>query len=107
MTDVILSRGNIGRSRPADGATPVELIFCNPDLLWRSEFPRPRLGQGAFREAFQAVFKVCHLLFFLIEIREVDLFLSRLSRVHRTLMYSTASQQKRRMTLRKRCCAHA
>ena len=59
MTDVILSRGIIDRSRPVDGATPVELIFCNPDLLWRSEFPRPRLGQGAFREAFQAVFKVC------------------------------------------------
>jgi HAD superfamily hydrolase (TIGR01456 family) len=57
MTDVILSRGIIDRSRPVDGATPVELIFCNPDLLWRSEFPRPRLGQGAFREAFQAVFK--------------------------------------------------
>ncbi|KAI0279514.1 HAD-hyrolase-like-domain-containing protein [Russula aff. rugulosa BPL654] len=57
MTDVIQSRGIIDRSRPIDGATPVELIFCNPDLLWRSEFPRPRLGQGAFREAFQAVFK--------------------------------------------------
>jgi ribonucleotide monophosphatase NagD (HAD superfamily) len=62
MTDVILSRGIIDRSRPVDGATPVELIFCNPDLLWRSEFPRPRLGQGAFREAFQAVFKVCRPL---------------------------------------------
>ncbi|KAI9442660.1 HAD-like domain-containing protein [Lactarius indigo] len=36
-------------------APPVELVFCNPDLQWRSEFPRPRLGQGAFREAFQAV----------------------------------------------------
>ena len=63
MTDVILSRGIIDRSRPVDGATPVEVIFCNPDLLWRSEFPRPRLGQGAFREAFQAVFKACRPLF--------------------------------------------
>ena len=59
MIDVILSRGIIDRSRPVGDATSVELIFCNPDLLWRSEFPRPRLGQGAFREAFQAVFKVC------------------------------------------------
>jgi len=58
IIDVIQSRGIIDRLRPEDGATPVELIFCNPDLLWRSEFPRPRLGQGAFREAFQAVFKV-------------------------------------------------
>ena len=58
MVDVIQSRGMVDRTRPVDGDTPVELIFCNPDLLWRSEFPRPRLGQGAFREAFQAVFKV-------------------------------------------------
>ncbi|KAI9510922.1 HAD-like domain-containing protein, partial [Russula earlei] len=57
MIDVIQSRGFVDRHRPAEGATPVELIFCNPDLLWRSEFPVPRLGQGAFREAFQAVFK--------------------------------------------------
>ena len=63
MIDVILSRGIIDRSRPVDGARPVELIFCNPDLLWRSEFPRPRMGQGAFREAFQAVFKVCLSIF--------------------------------------------
>jgi len=57
IIDIIQSRGIIDRFRPEDGPTPVELIFCNPDLLWRSEFPRPRLGQGAFREAFQAVFK--------------------------------------------------
>ncbi|KAI0373414.1 HAD hydrolase [Pilatotrama ljubarskyi] len=36
---------------------PIELVFCNPDLLWKSDFPQPRLGQGAFREAFQAVYK--------------------------------------------------
>lgn len=57
IIDVIQSRGVIDGARPPDGAPPVELVFCNPDLLWRSEFPRPRLGQGAFREAFQAVFK--------------------------------------------------
>ncbi|TFK48616.1 HAD-superfamily hydrolase [Heliocybe sulcata] len=34
-----------------------ELVFCNPDLLWRSDFERPRLGQGAFREAFSAVYQ--------------------------------------------------
>lgn len=33
-------------------------MFCNPDLIWRSDFDRPRLGQGAFKEAFQAVYKV-------------------------------------------------
>ncbi|KAH9912591.1 hypothetical protein B0H21DRAFT_704254, partial [Amylocystis lapponica] len=36
---------------------PVELVFCNPDIIWRSDFERPRIGQGAFREAFQAVYK--------------------------------------------------
>ena len=73
MIDVILSRGIVDRSRPVvDGATPVELIFCNPDLLWRSEFPRPRLGQGAFREAFQAVFKVRHSLFNRKSVKLVD-----------------------------------
>ena len=36
----------------------VELVFCNPDLLWKSDFPKPRLGQGAFRDAFQAVYRV-------------------------------------------------
>jgi ribonucleotide monophosphatase NagD (HAD superfamily) len=62
MIDVILSRGIIDRPHPSDSSSPVELVFCNPDLQWRSEFPRPRLGQGAFREAFQAVFKVFHAL---------------------------------------------
>ncbi|TFY68676.1 hypothetical protein EVJ58_g861 [Rhodofomes roseus] len=36
-----------GRHRP-------ELIFCNPDLLWKANFERPRLGQGGFKIAFQA-----------------------------------------------------
>ncbi|KAH9894895.1 HAD-like domain-containing protein [Cubamyces lactineus] len=40
-----------------DENAPIELVFCNPDLLWKSDFPQPRLGQGAFREAFQAVYK--------------------------------------------------
>ena len=70
MLDVIRSRGIIGgpyvdahhigpaRSPRSDVGDPVELVFCNPDLLWKSDFPQPRIGQGAFREAFQAVYKV-------------------------------------------------
>ncbi|RDX47110.1 HAD hydrolase [Lentinus brumalis] len=55
--DVIRSRGIIGgpyldTPKPEK---PIELVFCNPDLLWKSDFPQPRLGQGAFRLAFQAV----------------------------------------------------
>ncbi|KAI0644532.1 HAD-like domain-containing protein [Trametes meyenii] len=81
MLDVIRSRGLIGgpyldtpspedpqpllqeaRSHKLEGTVqkkdaPIELVFCNPDLLWKSDFPQPRVGQGAFREAFQAVYK--------------------------------------------------
>ncbi|KAI0656680.1 HAD-like domain-containing protein [Cubamyces menziesii] len=46
-----------GRIHGKDANAPIELVFCNPDLLWKSDFPQPRLGQGAFREAFQAVYK--------------------------------------------------
>ncbi|CAL1708220.1 unnamed protein product [Somion occarium] len=59
--DVIMSRGIIGAPyiHPNEYASSpkIDLVFCNPDLVWRSDFARPRLGQGAFREAFQAVFK--------------------------------------------------
>ncbi|EMD37526.1 hypothetical protein CERSUDRAFT_83262 [Gelatoporia subvermispora B] len=64
MCDIIQGGGIIGGAAGNDRKfhdaveqKPVELIFCNPDLIWRSDFERPRLGQGAFREAFQAVFK--------------------------------------------------
>ncbi|KAI0656677.1 hypothetical protein C8Q70DRAFT_921283, partial [Cubamyces menziesii] len=46
-----------GRLHGKDANTPIELIFCNPDLLWESGFPQPRLGQGVFREALQAVYQ--------------------------------------------------
>ncbi|KAK7685319.1 hypothetical protein QCA50_011682 [Cerrena zonata] len=59
--DVIMSSGIIGGpyQSPSNygSSTGVDLVFCNPDLIWRSDFDRPRLGQGAFRDAFQAVFK--------------------------------------------------
>nr|GAT57724.1 predicted protein [Mycena chlorophos] len=59
LCDVILSEGRIGGPHvPIDQQkSPVELIFCNPDLLWKSDFPVNRLGQGAFKAAFQGVFK--------------------------------------------------
>jgi ribonucleotide monophosphatase NagD (HAD superfamily) len=50
MLDVLIPAREAGRE--------VKLIFCNPDLLWKADYPRPRLGQGAFREAFQAVHTV-------------------------------------------------
>jgi ribonucleotide monophosphatase NagD (HAD superfamily) len=64
VCDIIQSGGIIGGPyiRPdVHSEEPVEVFFCNPDLIWRSDFERPRLGQGAFKEAFQAVYKVrCH-----------------------------------------------
>ncbi|EDR08897.1 uncharacterized protein LACBIDRAFT_159819, partial [Laccaria bicolor S238N-H82] len=61
ICDVILSGGIIGGppvrfDERTDKQQSVQLIFCNPDLVWRSDFDRPRLGQGAFKEAFHAVF---------------------------------------------------
>lgn len=40
----------------------VELFFCNPDMWWKADYPRPRMGQGAFREAFQGVHQVGFVL---------------------------------------------
>ncbi|TEB37474.1 HAD-superfamily hydrolase [Coprinellus micaceus] len=59
VCDLVQSGGIVGGPWvPLEKQTkPVELIFCNPDLLWRSDFPTPRIGQGAFKEAFQAVYK--------------------------------------------------
>ncbi len=41
-----------------EGDEDVKLIFCNPDLLWGSDYPTSRIGQGGFRLAFQGVYKV-------------------------------------------------
>ncbi|KAH7920693.1 HAD-superfamily hydrolase [Leucogyrophana mollusca] len=58
ICDVIQSGGIVGGPYLSDhGRSPVDLVFCNPDLIWRSDFERPRLGQGAFKDAFQTVFK--------------------------------------------------
>src|SRR6266436_1660721 len=46
-------------------------------------------------------------LFDCTSVKLVLFFLLRLSPAHRTLMFSMASQQRQRMTLRKTCCAHA
>lgn len=60
MIDVLRARGGvIGAPYRIKGDPPVvELVFCNPDLLWRNDFPRHRFGQGVFKESFQAVHKV-------------------------------------------------
>lgn len=62
MCDVLQSGGVIGSpyvKTASQQSKPIEVVFCNPDMIWKSNFARPRLGQGAFRESFQAVYKVC------------------------------------------------
>jgi len=67
MSDIIFSYPHgLGVPYPVTGTSwessinrtkGVELFFCNPDLLWKAQHHVPRLGQGAFKEAFQSVFK--------------------------------------------------
>ena len=33
------------------------IVFANPDLLWKAEFPRSRLGLGAFKISLEAVLR--------------------------------------------------
>ncbi|KAI5120291.1 hypothetical protein M0805_005797 [Coniferiporia weirii] len=40
-----------------DTEEEVKLVFCNPDLVWRANFPASRLGQGGFRVAFEGVYQ--------------------------------------------------
>ncbi|KAK9914891.1 hypothetical protein WJX75_001967 [Coccomyxa subellipsoidea] len=58
MTDVILGGGVPGRWKPrvADRAS-VPVYFSNPDLLWATDFPAPRFGQGAFAAALRTLYR--------------------------------------------------
>jgi ribonucleotide monophosphatase NagD (HAD superfamily) len=71
-SDVILAGGIIGGPYDYELKQKVDLVFCNPDLIWKSEFPQPRFGQGAFKIAFQAVFKVCSISNFLNSYSPLD-----------------------------------
>lgn len=67
IKDVLLSRNGIlgtlsekngdsklpNRGYQQDNQPP--LYFSNPDLLWAAQYPLPRLGQGALREALEGV----------------------------------------------------
>jgi HAD superfamily hydrolase (TIGR01456 family) len=55
LLDVITSHGVPMRHGPTPQSEPVELVFSNPDILWAARYPRPRLGQGAFSAALDAL----------------------------------------------------
>jgi len=55
ITDVLLSsRPGIVEYEPMHR---IPLVFSNPDLLWKTQHPFPRFGQGAFRLSFEACYK--------------------------------------------------
>ncbi|KAK9896258.1 HAD-superfamily subfamily IIA hydrolase [Cystobasidium minutum MCA 4210] len=60
MLDVLMSPdGTVTtwRDPEAEWTQQVPVFFSNPDLLWGNDWPEPRLGQGAFQEAFRAVWR--------------------------------------------------
>ncbi|BDA43176.1 Haloacid dehalogenase-like hydrolase domain-containing 5 [Coccomyxa sp. Obi] len=58
MTDVILGGGVLGRWKcPGEGdRVTVPVYFSNPDLLWATDYPAPRFGQGAFAAALRELY---------------------------------------------------
>src|ERR1700748_1081674 len=54
MLDIILPSLELSRN-DWEQNPPIDVVFCNPDLLWKSEHAYPRLGQGSFICAFQGV----------------------------------------------------
>ncbi|KAK9831392.1 hypothetical protein WJX81_000238 [Elliptochloris bilobata] len=55
IVDAMTSGGVIG-SRRSD-MPHVPIFFSNPDMVYADDFPTPRLGQGAFAAAVQAVYE--------------------------------------------------
>ncbi|KAF9787753.1 HAD hydrolase [Thelephora terrestris] len=55
MCDILRGNGFLAEPTSIHSATDVEVIFCNPDLLWKNEWEGPRLGQGGFRKAWEGV----------------------------------------------------
>ncbi|ORY35621.1 HAD-like domain-containing protein [Naematelia encephala] len=57
ITELLMSdQGRLGTSSQG---TPkhIPLVFTNPDVIWGSDYPLPRLGMGAFRIALEAIYK--------------------------------------------------
>ena len=61
MCDILRGNGFLAESTSDSSANDVEVIFCNPDLLWKNELEAPRLGQGGFRKAWEGVWSVGHI----------------------------------------------
>ncbi|WVQ81944.1 TIGR01456 family HAD hydrolase [Cryptococcus sp. DSM 104549] len=60
ILDLLRSQGGVLGTRQEEmqaGEEAVELIMSNADVEWRSDWPIPRLGQGAFRLGLEAIYK--------------------------------------------------
>jgi len=62
MCDILRGNGFLAEPTSDPSANDVEVIFCNPDLLWKNEWEGPRLGQGGFRKAWEGVWSVRHIV---------------------------------------------
>jgi HAD superfamily hydrolase (TIGR01456 family) len=67
VMDLLLSQnGILGTNSPKNGDSSLPnrgyqqdgqpgLYFCNPDLTWASNYPQPRMAQGAFASALEGI----------------------------------------------------
>ncbi|KAJ8654429.1 TIGR01456 family HAD hydrolase [Lichtheimia ornata] len=57
MLDVICSQGGVVGTQKTDFAIQdIPVYFSNNDVVWSTEFPVPRLGQGSFKAAIEHVY---------------------------------------------------
>ncbi|ORZ22133.1 putative mitochondrion protein [Absidia repens] len=58
MLDAVMCQdGIIGTLKPDFTTQTMPVYFSNNDLIWSTDFPAPRLGQGAFKEALEGLYK--------------------------------------------------
>ncbi|ORZ25916.1 putative mitochondrion protein, partial [Absidia repens] len=58
VLDTVRSQdGIIGTLKKDVTTQSVPVYFTNNDLIWSTEFPTPRLGQGAFKEALEGLYR--------------------------------------------------
>ena len=69
MCDILRGNGFLAEPTSNLTANNVEVIFCNPDLLWKNEWEGPRLGQGGFRKAWEGVWSVGYIVYSLSIVR--------------------------------------
>ncbi|EIM21033.1 HAD hydrolase [Wallemia mellicola] len=55
ICDLLRSKDGLLGTENNQGKQGVELHFSNPDLIWTTEYPQPRHGQGMFIEALKTV----------------------------------------------------